>query len=64
MSNRATIEIDPSVEMVLKEYQRERLYGTIEVKYESGRVVLIRRIESIKPASLRDNRDEGNVSHE
>ena len=51
--------IDPSVELLLREYQRERLYGTIEIKFEAGHVVLIRRVESIKPASSRDNRDEG-----
>jgi hypothetical protein len=52
------VQIDPSVEFYLREFQREKLYGTIEIKYESGRVVLIRKTESIKPAG-RDNRDEG-----
>lgn len=51
--------IDPSLELLVREYQREKLYGTIEVKYEAGRIVLLRRMESIKPASSRDNRDEG-----
>lgn len=50
--------LDPSVELIMREFQRERLYGTIEVKYEAGRVVLIRKSESIKPAG-RDNREEG-----
>lgn len=50
--------IDPSVEMLLEEYHRDRLYGTLEVKFEAGRVVLIRRIESIKPAG-RNDREEG-----
>lgn len=51
--------VDPSVELLLQEFQRDRLYGTLEVKYEAGRVVLIRKTESIKPAEHRINRDEG-----
>lgn len=49
-------EVDPSVEIVLREFHRDKLYGSVEVKFEAGSVVLIRRTESIKPASL-NNRD-------
>jgi hypothetical protein len=49
--------IDPAVEMVLREFTRARLYGAVEVKFEAGRVVLIRKSESIKPADL-NNRIE------
>ncbi len=44
---------NPAVEMLLREFESDRLYGTIEVKYEAGRVVLIRKTESIKPAEQR-----------
>lgn len=58
-SAHGTIEIDPAVEMLHREYQRDKLYGTIETKYEAGRVVLIRKTESIKPVDYRNSRDEG-----
>lgn len=51
-------KIDPSVEMVLLEYQRERLYGEVVVKYEAGKVVLIKETTTIKPSNL-NNRSEG-----
>jgi hypothetical protein len=47
---------DPAVEMLHREFEHDKLYGEIVTKYEAGRVVLIRRTESIKPASL-NNRD-------
>ena len=50
--------IDPAAELLMREFQRDRLYGSIEIKYEAGKVVLIRKSESIKPSSDRDNRDE------
>lgn len=50
--------IDPSVELVLREFERDRLYGEVVVKYEAGRVVIVKRTESIKPADNRTSRDE------
>jgi hypothetical protein len=51
--------IDPSVEMVLREFTRDKLYGAVEIKFEAGRVVLIRKSESIKPADPNNGeRDE------
>lgn len=50
--------IDPSVELVLREFERDRLYGEVVVKYEAGRVVIVKRTESIKPADNRNNRNE------
>lgn len=49
---------DISVELLLREFEREKLYGSVEIKYESGRVVLIKKSETIKPA-LRDSRGDG-----
>ena len=41
---------------ILKELERERFYGSLEIKFEAGRVVLIRKTETIKPNDYRDNR--------
>lgn len=61
MAHAIISDVDPAVEMLLREFQREHLYGTLEVKYEAGRVVLIRKTESIKPAEYRINRGEGDA---
>jgi hypothetical protein len=50
--------IDPTVELVHREFERDKLYGEIVTKYEAGRVVIVRRTESIKPAEQRTSRDE------
>jgi len=34
---------------LLKELERDRFYGSIEVKFEAGAVTLIRRTETINP---------------
>lgn len=52
--------IDPTVEMLVREFEYDRLYGTVEIKFEAGRVVLLKKSETIKPLSDRDIRgDEG-----
>lgn len=51
--------MDPAVTMLLKEFVQDRLYGTIEVKFEAGRVILIRRTESIKPATQSEQPERG-----
>lgn len=48
--------IDPSVALLLTQMQDDRLYGEVVVKYEAGRVVLLKRTETIKPSSDRDSR--------
>ncbi len=59
MSARGTmLSIDPTAESVLREFEHDKLYGSVTVKYEAGRVVIIQRLESIKPADNRINRDE------
>jgi hypothetical protein len=50
--------ICPDVELLLVEAVRDRLYGTIEIRYESGRVVLIKKSETIKPADDRTSRSQ------
>lgn len=40
---------------VLHELEQQRFYGSVELKFEAGRVVLLRKTETIKP-DCRDNR--------
>jgi hypothetical protein len=48
---------------VLAALQRERFFGSIEMKFEAGRVVLLRKTETIKPdcRKTRGIGDEHNV---
>jgi hypothetical protein len=43
---------------ILKDLQTASFYGSLELKFEAGRVVLVRKTETLKPASdnCRDNR--------
>jgi len=47
-----------SVERVLSELARDRFYGSVEIKFEAGKAVLLRKTETIKPVeeNRRDNR--------
>jgi len=47
---------EPTATNILKELEHERFYGSLEMKFEAGRVVLIRKTETIKPNNHRDNR--------
>ena len=44
-----------AVTEVLHDLERQRFYGSVEIKYEAGRVVLLRKTETIKP-DYRENR--------
>jgi len=42
---------------ILSDLEHQRFYGSLEVKLEAGRVVLLRKTETIKPTpDYRDNR--------
>jgi hypothetical protein len=49
-----------AVNEILRSLEQSRFYGTVELKFESGRVVLIRKTETIKPTAndCRNNRGE------
>jgi len=51
---------DHSISEVLSDLERSRFYGSLEIKFEAGRVVLLRKTETIKPNDRRDNRGERN----
>ncbi len=47
-----------SVVQLLTELERQRFYGSLEIKFEAGKVVLLRKTETIKPTveNCRTNR--------
>lgn len=45
-----------TVSDLLHDLQQTRFYGSVELKYEAGRVVLVKRTETLKPQECRDNR--------
>jgi len=50
---------------LLLEFFQSRWYGTIEVKLEAGRIVFIRKIETIKqiPSAIKRGNDRGEAHH-
>jgi hypothetical protein len=40
----------------LDDLERQQFYGSVELKFEAGRIVLIRKTETIKPNDYRNNR--------
>ncbi len=48
------------IRQMLDELERQRFYGSVELKYESGHVVLVRKTETLKPSarSYGDNRGD------
>ena len=56
-----------SVEQLLSELTRDHFYGTLEIKFEAGKAVLLRKTETIKPIdedyrNTRGKSDERNKS--
>ncbi len=43
---------------LLRNLERQRFYGSLEIKFEAGKVVLLRKTETIKPTveNCRTNR--------
>lgn len=52
------IKIDPTIEQLLLDVQRDRFYGELSLKFEAGRFVIARKSETIKPSSDRDSRGD------
>jgi hypothetical protein len=44
------------IEKLIEDLERTRFFGSLELKFEAGRVVLVRKTETIKPTDCRDNR--------
>ena len=51
---------------ILEELEERRFYGSLEVKLEAGKVVLLRKTETIKPTeeNCRDNRGKQNEHYQ
>ncbi len=49
---------------LLRDFEQQRFYGGLEIKFESGRMVLIRKTENIKPEDRRDDRGNHNEQRE
>jgi hypothetical protein len=61
--NRENSDSLQSVTDLLVGLERQRFFGSIEVKLEAGRVVLIRKTETLKPlCDCRDHRGASNES--
>jgi hypothetical protein len=41
---------------LIRRLASERFYGSITLKFEAGRVVILKKEETIKPKDCRDNR--------
>ncbi len=39
----------PKLIELLKQLNKNKFYGSIEIKFENGEIVIIRKIENIKP---------------
>lgn len=47
----------------LSTLERSKFYGSVELKYESGRVVLVRKTESLKLSDADFRNSRGNDEH-
>ena len=43
---------------LIRQLARGRFYGTVTVKFEAGKVVVLKKEETIKPLNYRDSRGE------
>jgi hypothetical protein len=43
---------------LIRRLASEHFYGSITIKFESGRVVILKKEETIKPNNYRDNRGD------
>lgn len=48
------------LDQLLADLKHQRFYGSVEIKFEAGRVVLVRKTETIRPENYRDNRGKDN----
>jgi hypothetical protein len=57
-----TMTVTETAAEMVRELGRTRFYGSLEIKFEAGRVVLVKKTETIKPVewNCRDNRGSTN----
>jgi hypothetical protein len=49
---------------MLKKMEQGRFYGSLEIKFEAGKIVLIRKSESFKPTEANYNGNNRSVQHD
>ncbi len=54
---------DQALSEILRELEHSRFYGSLEIKFEAGRVVLLRKSETIKLEDRRDDRGARDGQH-
>jgi hypothetical protein len=52
-----------SVERVLRGLAGDRFYGSVEIKFEAGKPVLLRKTETIKPTEPSYGNNRGTNEH-
>jgi hypothetical protein len=45
-----------SITGILRDLEQSRFFGTLELKFDSGRIVLLKKTETLKPEDLRRTR--------
>ncbi len=53
-----------TVESLIQELSDAKFYGSLTLKFEAGKVVILKKEETLKPAECRDNRVRQNDEHE
>ncbi len=52
-----------SIAELLQQMQNQRFYGALEIKLENGKIVLVRKTETILPQKEFDNRKNRGNEH-
>jgi len=51
---------DSELTQLIRELESSRFYGVLEIKFECGKIVLLRKTETIKLTDYRETRGEQN----
>lgn len=49
---------EPTIEEILREIEESRFYGALEIKFEKGIPVILKKSQNIKPSTHRNYRGE------
>jgi hypothetical protein len=52
------------VEQLLNKLEQDRFFGSLEIKFESGKPVLLRKTETIKSLTSDNYRDNRGANHD
>lgn len=51
------------IENIINGLERERFYGSLELRFENGRITVMRKSQTIKPSTTQDYRDNRGADH-